>query len=289
MRTDPTAQPDVTVANAGDPIETPDAVVARTASNRHLAVSVASVFLLPWLVWGSAVAQAHGLITWRLPQGTALWVLTPSVVVGALVVGGRPALKDLVRRVLRWRAPVWVYLAAVALPLAIGAGTVAVSAVTGRPVHLGETEGLAGCLVYFTYAVGLFLLTEEAGWTGLLLPRLMVRMPWLPASLVLGVVWGLWHLPLLNVPGQRDHGLPFAAFLLFIVATRVLMTALATVSRMAVPVAAVFHAAIDATSVYVGVVGGDHSVIWSAGVVTASLAVVTTVVTRGRVLQRAAA
>jgi len=266
-----------------------DAVVVRTAGNRHLAIALVAMFLMPWAVWGSAIAQAHGLIGWRLPQGVALWVLTPSIVVGALLIGGRPALKDLTRRILQWRAPRWVYAAAVGAPVVIGATTLGLTVTAGRPAHLGETEGLGGCALYFSYAIGLFLLTEEAGWTGLLMPRLQVRLRPLLASLVLGVIWGLWHLPLLNVPGERDHGLPLAAFLLLIVPTRVLRSALVNAGRGAVLVAALFHAAFNATCMYVGAVGSDHALIWTAGAVTTVLAVLAAVATRGRLFLRAAA
>lgn len=203
-----------------------------------------------------------------------------------LLTGGRPALADLTRRVLRWRAPLWVYVAAVAVPVVIGATTLGLTVAGGRPAHLGQSEGLAGCALYFCYAVGLFLLTEEAGWTGVLMPRLQVRLRPLVASVVLGAIWGLWHLPLLNVPGERDHGLPFLAFLLLIVPTRVLMSVLVNAGRGAVLVAALFHAAFNATCLYVGVVGVDHALIWTAGVVTTVLAVLAAVATRGRLLRR---
>lgn len=271
----------------GDPAAAP--VVATTSGNGHLAIAAIAMFLLPWAVWGSAIAQAHDLISWRLPQGIALWVLTPSIVVGVLLVGGRAALADLTRRVLSWRGPWWAYAAAVGVPVLIGATTLALTRVAGLPGHLGESEGLTGCLVYFSYAIGLFLLTEEAGWVGALMPRLESRLRPLAASLVLGALWGLWHVPLLHVPGEADHGLPFVAFLLLIVPTRVLMSTVVHASRGGVLVAAVFHAAFNATLLYVGVVGTDHALIWTAGVLTTVLAVFATVATRGRLLSTAAA
>lgn len=292
MRTNPLAGPDNRAASmptvmAADATE--DGVVAGTAGNGPLAVCVVAMFLMPWAVWGSAIAQANGLIGWRLPQGIALWVLTPSLVVGVLAVGGRPALRDVVRRLLRWRAPLWVHAAAVGVPVVIGASTLGLSVAAGRPTHLGETEGLGGCLLYFCYAIGLFLLTEEAGWTGVLMPRLQVRLRPLAASLVLGVIWGSWHLPLLNVPGERDHGLPLLAFLLLIIPTRVVMSTLVNAGSGAVLVAALFHAAFNATCLYVGVVGTDHDVIWAAGIVTTAVAVVIAAATRGRLLHRTTA
>ena len=283
MRSNPLAAPDLARASdAFDATTSGDAIAATMAGNRQLAIAVVAMFLMPWAVWGSAITQAHGLIGWRLPQGIALWVLTPRIVVGVLLMGGRLALTDLTRRILRWRAPLWAYAGAVTVPLLIGATTVGVTVAAGRPVHLGESEGLAGCALYFTYAIGLFLLTEEAGWTGVLMPRLQARLRPLAASLTLGVIWGLWHLPLLNVPGERDHGLPFLAFLLLIVPTRVLMNTLVNAGHGAVLVAALFHAAFNATCLYVGVVGSDHALIWTAGVVTTVLAFVTSAATRGQ-------
>ena len=277
-------------ASAGclmDPADTPDLVVGRTARTGQLAVAVAAMFALPWAVWGSAIAQGHGLIGWRLPQGVALWVLTPSIAVATLVLGGRRALADLARRITRWRGPLWVYAAAVVVPLVIGATTVGLTVAAGRPLHLGETESLATCLVYFSYAIGLFLLTEEAGWTGVILPRLQTRMRPLAASLVLGLMWGMWHLPLLNVPGEHDHGLPFTAFLVLIVPTCVVMSAFVNATRGTVLAAALFHAAFNATYTYIGVVGPDHTLIWTAGAVTTVLALGVARATRARLFLRA--
>lgn len=50
---------------------------------------------------------------------------------------------------------------------------------------------------------------EEAGWRGYLLPLLQSRLSALSASLVVGVVWFLWHIPLLYLPGQDTGGEAF--------------------------------------------------------------------------------
>ena len=166
------------------------------------------MFALPWLVWGSAIAQANGLISWRLPQGIALWVLTPSIVLAALLIGGAPALRDLGSRLIRWRVPLRVYVLAPAIAIVIAAVVVGIAAVTGHPPQLGVTMTLPAALIYLLYGTGLFLLTEEAGWRGLLLPRFQSRWTPLTSSLLLGIIWRLWHLPLLNVPGEHHNGLP---------------------------------------------------------------------------------
>ncbi len=58
---------------------------------------------------------------------------------------------------------------------------------------------------------------EELGWRGYILDPLEQRLgPWL-GNLVLGVIWGVWHLPLFLTPGSGLDTTPFGAFLVLTV------------------------------------------------------------------------
>jgi membrane protease YdiL (CAAX protease family) len=148
--------------------------------------------------------------------------------------------------------------------------------------QIGEVLNLPGALIYLAYGTGLFLLTEEAGWRGALLPRLQHRMPPWQAALVLGVIWAGWHLPLLATPDAGDQGLPLAPFLLLVVTTSVLISGVVSAASGSVVVAAVFHASFDASYSYLGVVGSVPTMIWAAAAITALTAVALAVRTRGR-------
>jgi membrane protease YdiL (CAAX protease family) len=50
-------------------------------------------------------------------------------------------------------------------------------------------------------------LGEELGWRGFLLPELLKRYRPLAASVILGVIWGLWHLPIDIYAGYGLEGL----------------------------------------------------------------------------------
>ncbi len=164
----------------------------------------------------------------------------------------------------------------------VAALAAAVTMALGHDVPVGEVMGLPSALIYFTYGTGLFLLTEEAGWRGAVLPRLQHRMqPW-RAALVLGLIWAGWHLPLLVTPDAGDQGLPVAPFLLLVLATGVLISGLVNAARGSVVVAALFHASFDASYSYLGVVGSEHTMIWAAATTTALAAIVLVVRTRGR-------
>jgi len=65
-------------------------------------------------------------------------------------------------------------------------------------------------IVLFAFSHNLLLggsLGEEIGWRGFLLPALLERMSPLWASLVLGMMWGVWHLPIDLYAGFGGEGL----------------------------------------------------------------------------------
>ncbi len=71
-------------------------------------------------------------------------------------------------------------------------------------------------------------LVEEVGWTGFAFPRMMVRRSPLMASILLGLLWSAWHLPVINYLGAvTPHGAwwpeYFLAFALAMTAMRVLI------------------------------------------------------------------
>ena len=255
-------------------------IVARTSSTVSICALIVVMFLGPWLIWGTRLAQVNGLISWRLPQGLALWILLPSVVVTVAVIGGRTALVDLGRRLIRWRVPPAAYVAALVTPPAIAFASVAL---TGEPVPLGSVMSASSALVYLLYGIPLFMLTEEAGWRGAVLPRLQFRSNPLAASFMLGVIWWIWHLPILSIPDEGDYGISPAGFGVLVIGTSVLITALVNFARGSVLVVAIFHAVFDATYSYTGVVGGgSDTLFWTTAGLTACAAVAVTAVTRGR-------
>lgn len=74
---------------------------------------------------------------------------------------------------------------------------------------------------------------EEFGWSGFAYPRMRTRFGAQPAAVLLGLLWGLWHLPVVDSLGvAHPHGqawpLFFLAFLLILIALRVLISWLYT-------------------------------------------------------------
>jgi uncharacterized protein len=95
-------------------------------------------------------------------------------------------------------------------------------------------------LVILTLTDGL---GEELAWRGFALPRLLTRYNALVASVVLGVIWALWHLPLLWTEGGPMYQLPVWLLLLDLTAKAVLFTWVFLHTRGSVLIAMLFHGA----------------------------------------------
>jgi hypothetical protein len=83
---------------------------------------------------------------------------------------------------------------------------------------------------------------EEYGWRGYALDRLQTRTSPLKASLILGLIWGLWHLPLHFISGSTQEVIPVWQFILQTMALAVLYTWLYNKTRPGVLIVIIFHA-----------------------------------------------
>lgn len=162
---------------------------------------------LSWLAWTPYILSANGIGLWdyRFPDilgtgqivgllpGLYLGPITAAILVTA-IADGRRGLRLWLSRVGRWRvAARWYALALLGVPAAmLLAGTVFSGGQLRAPTLLAVAAYVPGlCLQMITTGLG-----EEPGWRDFALPRLQRRLGPLRAVLVLGPLWGVWHLPL---------------------------------------------------------------------------------------------
>jgi len=124
---------------------------------------------------------------------------SPSI--AALVVlgltEGTLGVRSVLWRLLGWRVPLRWYLYVLVLPLAVAMCAVAVHLRSAIDV----TGGLRAIPIAYAIALPFGPLAEELGWRGYFLPRLLQRYSALRATLIVAVVWTVWHFALFIFPG----------------------------------------------------------------------------------------
>ena len=210
-------------------------------------------FAFTWALWVPAALEARGLISQLPIPATFLGAFGPMVaaIVVTLQEGGRTGLRFLLGRVVRWRvAPIW-YAVAILGPLVITLVATALHVLLGgQPPSLGLLIGaLPTLVIIIVYMMITVALGEEVGWRGYALPALQARFSALLASVILGVMWALWHLPVFFNPDTLYSNLPFVLFLAYIVPFAVLITWVFNSTGGSVLVSGIlFHAVMNASS-----------------------------------------
>src|SRR5215204_5947572 len=202
------------------------------------------VFIITWVVW---VPRASGAPLGVVGQA---WTWAPAIaaLLAAALTGGRGALRELGSRLVRWRVGWQWYLVVILGPAAFSLAVAVVYALLGGSwAEAAPPALLEGPLLFLPLFLLILTLTdglgEELAWRGFALPRLLTRYNALVASLVLGVIWGLWHLPLVWTEGATLYQQPVLLFLVDIAAKSVLFTWVFLHTRGSVLLAMLLHAA----------------------------------------------
>lgn len=111
------------------------------------------------------------------------------------LVSGRPGLRDLLTRFLKWRAPIrWWAVALLTAPLLMTVIPVLLSIRFPQFLPAIFSTTSKASLMAMGIGAGLSTLLEEIGWTGFATPRLRLRHGVLKTGLIAGVLWAAWHL-----------------------------------------------------------------------------------------------
>jgi membrane protease YdiL (CAAX protease family) len=226
---------------------------AIAAGDARLAAYFALTFAAAWTAWlaGSALATAAGA-----GPGTgarALFFLPGTFAPGivALLVTARTeggaGVRELASGVFEWRVGLRWYLVAI--------GYMAAAELTVAALHrvLAGAWPAFGAAPWYLMFAAIPLSTpvqagEELGWRGYALPRLSERLGLPRASVILGIIWALWHLPLFHIAGTDTTGQSFAPYLMGVTALSVAMAWLWWRTRGSLLLVMLMHAAINNTA-----------------------------------------
>jgi len=196
----------------------------------------------------------------------AVWAPNVAAITLTSVRGGWPELKDLLSRLVRVRAPPWVWLTAIAFYPALMIIVQLISVAFGQPLATGD--------VWLSVAVGVFNLPalllgplgEELGWRGYLLPRMLQRMRPVAAALVVGTIWMVWHIPAFFASGLPQSGMALPVFMIAGLALSVYVTWLFVNANQSILIAGILpHAIVNAYGTATGAMTWINAVVLVAG------------------------
>jgi len=204
-------------------------------------------FGFSWIIWLPGILAARGLFELPLPELVLAGIGAFGPFVSAFYLTrrnqGKAGVKTLIKRALNFRIPlkwlavillVHLLVTAAARHLCIWRGGVLPdSPVLGSPVAI-----LVLFLVLFFFGGSV---NEEFGWRGYALDRIQSKHNALLSSLILGILWGVWHLPLFFFQNLSQSYMSFWIFLGWTCALAVLMTWLHNNNGGNILVALLFH------------------------------------------------
>jgi len=166
------------------------------AKRAPLTIFLLGTFLWAWALWGYWV--------FAMPPGGL--VVTPAFILCAIIGGlapsltaiavswhiaGRPEVRRLIGDLGNWRATPLNYVLALGIfPL------VTLVSMLLQPLILGPLKPVDPAIIAMALIWPIMAaLGEELGWRGFMFPRLIGRFGLIGAALIVGPIWGIWHLP----------------------------------------------------------------------------------------------
>lgn len=219
---------------------------------------IIGILLMFGLTWPIDLANS-GVLPIDFPFGVYLflgWGFVLASITMTWLTLGRAAVRRLLRRYLIWQVNWKWYLAAFFLPAALMIISVYLnSSINNVPPDFstimaykifGDTKNLALFILPY-FLIDLIANGEEIGWRGYILPRLQGKYSALTASLTLGVVWSLWHLPKFL---PNFDLISFAWFTVHILAFSVFLTCLYNHTKGSLLLVAICHASSNTAGLF---------------------------------------
>ena len=212
-------------------------------------------FAYSWLLWLPSILSGLGIqVPFNISTYTSIVVpigaFAPMLAAITLVFrrGRWAGVKTFLRQAFDFRARPLYYVMALLLPIAIH--FIAHYLATSLGLEVADTLfppelPVSPIILSIPYFFLMLLIgggQEEFGWRGYAQQRLQEKFGVIPASLLIGVVWGIWHLPLWFMPGEGHSTYSFLAFVMMTTSISLVYAWLFNASEHKLIIVMFFHA-----------------------------------------------
>lgn len=169
-----------------------------------------------------------------------LAVYAPAIAAFIVVAcrGGARGLRHFLSRLRLWRcSPAWYVFLVIGIPLVFIGGSALKGNLFNEPFPFASFPALAAAMFFMAIKGPI----EEFGWRGFALPLLQRKLTPIWAGLILGIIWGFWHLPAFLLSGTPQSTWSFTPFFLGAVALSVIVTQLFNTAKGSILLPMLFH------------------------------------------------
>ena len=213
-----------------------------------LASFVAITLAISWIIWSPLIVLGQNISPVARLIIIILGGFGPflSAIIVTLIADGRDGFREWRKRIFKFRIGAKFYILVLLYPI------IYVALSYGLYLLMGGTPGdFASVPPWYLYPLTLVFVfflgggQEEPGWRGFALPRLLSKYSPFIASIIIGVIWAVWHIPLFFVAGSSQAGLPFEWYLPNVIGMAIVFTLLYLKTSGSVLPAMVLHAGIN--------------------------------------------
>ena len=229
-------------------------------------------FVFAWSMWlPAALTKLNSGTSILGPDGVGQfgrWAPGIAAIILTAILLGKQGLGDLFRPLKIWRVDVGWYLFALLFQPGLFFIAKWIDALLGNiyeinsPLTTGVEAPIAFVIpvVIITAVPGAFI--EELGWRGFALPRLQNKNTALNASIILGLIWGIWHIPSMLYFGETNS-LTIGLAVLNTIPLVILFTWLFNNTQGSLMLVMLFHASLQYSNNFLGTIPSG-----TAGIIT---------------------
>jgi membrane protease YdiL (CAAX protease family) len=168
----------------------------------------------------------------------AVWAPAIAAISIVFIKSGFFGLKSFLSRILIWRVHfAWYLFLLIGMPVLFYLGAALNGSLFDNPFPLESLKTLP-LIMLLSMIKGPI---EEFGWRGFALPLMQRKFAPFWASIILGIIWGIWHIPAFLASGTQQSSWSFMPFFLGTITISVVITALFNSSKGSLFITALFH------------------------------------------------
>jgi membrane protease YdiL (CAAX protease family) len=201
-------------------------------------------FAISWLGWIPGALYERGMFPFTSPLFNLLGGVGPTLAAVIVILARREenGIRNLFGGLLRLRASAGWYVVTFGFWI-----VVTLLAMLGVGILSGQGFPAVGQFAWGSLPLILVTMLlsnvwEEIGWRGFALPRLQERYGDLMIAIIMGVLWEIWHLPLILSPASPMSSVPWYGGVLFSISLTVIYTWLYQNTARSLFFVTIFHA-----------------------------------------------